>query len=274
METIEPLRRLSGRLLDAAPTLLLAVAVAVGGLLASLLARKVAVWLARRMGLETLGERLGASRVLYALGFKRGLAALCGELVLWTGLLLTFAAVAELSGLHGIAESASAAMAFLPRLLAAGAVLLGGFWFATVLREVVQRIGGRREDLDSPKLAGQIVYYAVAVVTVTLAADQAGIETDLVESLVQIAAGCLLASFGLAFALGGRDTFRRVVARHYVQRMLRRGDTIEVGGVTGEVVAFTPLSVVLAQADGSELLVPCDRLLDEVTRRSAGASGP
>ena len=265
--TIEPIRRVTGQLVDAAPTVLLAVVVAVVGVLVSWVANRVARWIARRMGLETLGERLGASKLLYAVGFKRGLAELVGQIVLVAGLLLTFTAVAELSGLRGVAEAAAGVMAFLPRLLAAGAVLLGGFWFATVMREVVRRMGRKREDLESPELAGQIVYYAVAVVTVTLAADQAGIETDLVQNLVQIAAVCLLASFGLAFALGGRDTFRRVVAKHYVQRMVRVGDDVEVGRVTGRVVAFTPLSVVLSQADGSELLVPCDRFVDDVTRR-------
>ena len=145
--TIEPIRRVTGQLVDAAPTVLLAVVVAVVGVLVSWVANRVARWIARRMGLETLGERLGASKLLYAVGFKRGLAELVGQIVLVAELLLPFTAVAELSGLRGVAEAAAGVMAFLPRLLAAGAVLLGGFWFATVMREVVRRMGRKREDL-------------------------------------------------------------------------------------------------------------------------------
>lgn len=259
---MEPLEHLVNELIGYAPRVALFFVVVLGGWLMSRIARRVTVWAVRRTGLEALAERAGTAKLLYAVGLKDGAAQALGLVVWLACILLTVAAAAEMLGLSAVAAGISVVMGFLPRLLAAAIVLIAGLAFAALLRGVVQRVGKGRSDIDDPGLLGQLLYYLILTVTVVMSADQAGLETQLVSTLVTIAAAAVLAGFALAFALGSRSTFQNLVATHYFRRAVRPGDQVRVGPHEGVVVRFSPVGIVLRSADG-EIVVPCKTLMED-----------
>lgn len=258
-ELDQALSSLAAQFLALAPRAALVVAVALVGMIASALARRVTVWGVRSSRLEGLVESLGAARALYAVGYKKGPGRFLGQVVFVVGLVLTAGAIAELLGLPGVAAVTTAIMAFVPRVAAASLVLLAGLWVAKLLRTLTTQVGGRRGDLDSPAFAGQLVYWAVITITLALAAGQAGLQTGLIDSLVQIVVTIVLAALAIAFALGSRDVVRDMIAKHYVSRTLHAGDRVKVDALEGEVVRFTAVALVLRTSDG-RVLLPCARL--------------
>lgn len=258
-ELDQVLSSLAAQFLALAPRAALVLAVALVGMLASALARRVTVWAVKSSRLEGLVESLGAARALYAVGYRQGPARFVGQAVFVVGLVLTAGAIAELLGLPGVAAVTTAIMAFVPRVAAASLVLLAGLWVAKLLRSLATQVGGRRGDLDSPAFAGQLVYWAVITITVALAAGQAGLQTGLIDSLVQIVVTITLSALAVAFALGSRDVARDMIARHYTARTLHAGDRVRVDDLEGEVVRFTAVAMVLRTPDG-RVLLPCARL--------------
>ncbi|MEZ4383809.1 MAG: mechanosensitive ion channel [Nannocystaceae bacterium] len=244
------------------PTAALFIGVIIGGLIASAIARRVVRWAIDRSGLDGLAERAGASRLLYAIGVRKGVAHLVGQIVWIAGLLITAAAAADVLGLEAVSDGAAVIIAFLPRLFAAGLVLLGGAGLAGILRRVAVGFGSRRGDVENPELLGTLAYYGVMTIAAVVAADQAGIETALIETLLVTFASISAAAIALAFALGSRHSFHNVVAGHFMRRLARPGDTIRVGAIEGTVIRYFGVSVILRTADG-EVAVPCKRLLDE-----------
>ena len=259
---LESLQHVWDRIAALAPRIALVLGLLLLGLVVSLVLRRVTRWAVRRVGLEELGERAGISKALYAIGIRRGLASFLGEVAFYVGLLITFSAVADLLGLDAVAQLGGALARFLPKALAALLVLIGGLWLAGWLQGLVLRFGERQERLESPKLVARIVYYSVLVVTITLAAEQAGLDTDLITIVIGIALAGIVFGFALAFALSARGVFQSVIARRYCETSIRPGDEIEVEGVTGRVVRYTSVSVVLAKDDGEEKLVPCSALIE------------
>ncbi|MDH3202108.1 MAG: mechanosensitive ion channel [Myxococcales bacterium] len=259
---LETMQQVWDRLAQLTPRIALVLGVLLLGLLAAVVLRRVTRWAVRRVGLEELGERAGISKTLYALGIRRGLASFLGQVVFYTVLLITFSALAELLGLDALAELGSTLTRFLPRALAAVLVLVGGLWLAGWLRGLVLRFGERGERLESPALVAQVVYYAVLVVAITLAAQQAGLDTDLITLVIGIAVGGLVFGFALMFALSARGIFQNIIARHYCQSSIRPGDEVEVEGMRGRVLRYTAVSVVLTVDDGKEKLVPCSALIE------------
>jgi small-conductance mechanosensitive channel len=138
---------------------------------------------------------------------------------------------------------------------------MGGAGLAGILRRVAVGFGRRRGDVENPELLGSLAYYGVMTIAAVVAADQAGIETELIETLLVTFASIVAAAIALAFALGSRHSFHNVVAGHFMRRLARPGDTIRVGEVEGTVIRYFGVSVILRTADG-EVAVPCKRLLD------------
>lgn len=236
--------------------------VILAGLLLSWIARRMVVWVTRRTGLDALGERLGVSKFLYTIGARRGLDYVLGQLVWYAGLLLTAAVTADLLGLDAVAKGVEGVVAYVPRVAAAGAVLLGGSALANLLRRLVEGFGRRRDDVEHPQALGNVAYFGTIVVSIVVAAGQAGLQTQLVESLLTTLVSIGAAAIGLAFALGGRESFTHLVAGHFLRRLARPGDRITVAEVEGVVVRYFGVCVVLKTNDG-ECTLPCAVVLRE-----------
>ena len=267
---------LSGLMAQAAaiaPKAALVLGILFGGLILSSIARRVAGWAVRKSGLETLVEKAGAAKLLYKVGLKDGITSAVQAIVWYGGLLITAASLAEVLGLGSVQEGISAIMAFLPRVIAGVAVLVAGLWLAGFLRGLVERMGQKEGELDSPTAVGQVVYFAVLTVTATMALDQAGIEICLMNSLLQLAMGAAMLAMALAFALGGRAVFGNLIARHYYHALVRPGDKLRLGDVEGTVVRVSSVAVIVATSE-SELVIPCSTLMSQVaeSRRMGGAS--
>lgn len=260
-EAFEPTRKVLEQALALAPRAIMLLLVLTLGLLIAAVAGRLTRWMVRRSGLEALLEKAGVSRVLYAVGYKKSSARLLGGLVWTGGLLVTLASAAETVGLPGVAEGIAAVIELLPRLVVAGFILVGGVLGADLLRRLLLGVTTRREDLDAPRFVAEVVYYTVLVVSCTLAAEHLGLETGLIDALIQITAAAVLFSAGLAFALGSRPIFHNLLGRIYAQKMYQPGDRLLVGGRAGVLVRFGTLSAYLQGEDGGLEVVPCGELI-------------
>lgn len=245
-----------------APQATLTLGVLLGGLVLSALAKRVAGYAVRRSGLEALAEELGASKVLYRFGLREGITPVVQLLVWYGGVLITVASLAEILGLGAVQAGIGAMMAFLPRLCSGLVVLTGGCWVAGFLRGLLKSGATNDSALGAGPLPS-ILYFAIVTISVTLAMGQIGVEVGLVEALMQLAAGAAMLAFALAFALGGREVFGNLVARHYYQALLRPGDRIKLGSLDGTVVRVTSVAVVVSTAD-AEHIVPCSTLMASI----------
>ncbi len=260
-EAFEPTRALLERVIELAPRVGLVLFVLLLGVVLSQGLRRTVKWAVQKSGLETVAERAGASRLLYAVGLKQGLAHLVGTLAWFGGLLITFSIVAELSGLPGVAEGIGSLLEFLPRLVAAGMVLLGGVLCADLLKTLLLRVGQKREDLEAPAFFASVAYYTVLAVSFTLAAEHLGLATGLINALIQIAAAAALFGVALAFALGSRGVVQQLIARHYAARAFRPGDHVRVDTVDGVVAHYGAVQVFVDTEEG-RVSVPASRLLE------------
>ena len=244
-----------------APTVGFVLAIVIGGFIASLLARRIVTAVIRRTGLEAFAERAGIARALYAVGIKQGLAKFLGTLTYLAGLAVTFTAACDAMGLTVVSTLTTNVLKYLPRLLGAGAMLVGAGVLAAVVRAAVERLASKRPDVESPQGAARIAHGIVILVGAVLAAEQAGVEIGFLTTLLQIGVGILGVGLALAFALGFYVVIRNMAARHYYKPLLRVGDVVRIGEDEGTVLRFGPTALVLRTADG-ERIVPCARFLN------------
>lgn len=251
----------------ALPTLVLVLATVLVGAVTAWLLRRLTRWAVRASGLETLAEGAGISKLLYAVGARTGLAELCGRLARSLVWLLTFVALADLLHLDVVSELLAVAVQLLPRLVAAGAILLGGVAVASFVRRLIRAMDPSHAadddgGLDRPHLVADLIYYMLVVVAATLAADQTGLHTELVQNLILLGAGLSLASVALAFGWGSTSVFRHLATRHYYDKLVRAGDRVRIDDVEGVVVRFSPVALVLRTGNDGEVIIPCAKLAE------------
>lgn len=156
------------------------------------------------------------------------------------------------------------AVAYLPRALAAGVVVIVGNILATIAAQAaaqaVARSGARAAHTIPAVIRGAIVGFALI-----LAASQLGVDT----TVINIAVSAMLFSVGLAMALlvglGGHTVSSQIAAGRALRRMLEPGDIIDVRGDTalnGTVLTVHSTAVEI-DVDGASMLVPNADLLEQ-----------
>jgi len=242
------------------PNLVGALIVLLIGWLLAWLAQRVARRVLARLGFDRLAERAGVTDVLTRAGITRLASHLVGRAIYWL-LLLTFLMVAvESLGLATAAAALQALVAYLPRVLGAAIVLVGGAIIGQFLGKGTQALAAG-SGVEFHAALGRAVQYIVLAMAAILAVDQLGLNMTLLNNVLGNLLTVAGAALALAFALGSREAVRNLLAGFYAKDLFEIGQTVEVDGYRGTLEAFGPLKAVLTTAEG-HVTVPNSVLMD------------
>jgi len=231
----------------------------IGWLLARLLAVVVRK-LAERLRLDDLLQRTGFAAGLERAQIKQSGPELLGVFVFWI-IFLNFLLIGmESLGLTAAVEPLRELIAFLPRLLAALATLVVGVLLAQFLGRATQAaMEGMGVEFNQE--LGQGVNALLIVMVVIVVLEQLGIDATIMTNLVTNVLTIVVAGVALAFALGGRDVARNVLAGFYAREQFVVGSALRLGEETGTLVGIGPLNAEI-QVGEERLVVPNTRLME------------
>lgn len=238
-----------------------AVLLLIVGLLIARLASKFLARALRAAELDAFSERAGVSDVLGRAGLGRSLANVIATAIRWALCVVVIFAALSLLGLQFLSESLNHGVLALPKLLIAGALLLAGVVLGGFARERIDRL---TYQLDFPVPLGALAQIAVVSVFAITAAAQIAISTIVLLVLIGVILAGVVATFALAFGLGGREFARAVSAGRYVASAYRVGQEISLGELRGQITAIDSASTVLDGGEGRSIRVPNHLLLESV----------
>lgn len=242
------------------PNLVGALLVLLIGWLLAWLARRVARRLLARLGFDRLSERAGVTDALTRAGVIKSPSRLVGRVIYWL-LLLTFLMIAvESLGLTTAAMALRALVAYLPRVLGAAIVLVGGALLGQFFGKGVQALAAG-SGVEFHAALGRAVQYIILAMAAILAVDQLGLNTTLLNSVLGNLLTVAGAAVALAFALGSREAVHNLLAGFYAKDLFDIGQILEVDGYRGTLEVIGPLKAVITTAEGS-VTVPNSVLMD------------
>ena len=226
-----------------------------------------------RSGLEGLLERVGAASLLYKVGVRSGPAKFGGQLAYGVVLVLTlFLALTQLA-IPGLTLALGAILAYVPRLVVSAMMMLGGFLGAELARKALSPPDATPSATQ--RFLAQLLYWSVLVLVGTMALEQLGVATALVQGVIEVVYGCCVLSMGVAFALATREAMSQLIAGHYARKLLRKGDDLSLSdGRAGVVVALSPLHCVLRVDETHEALIPYALLMTQTFSLELAAPAP
>jgi small-conductance mechanosensitive channel len=224
----------------------------------------------RVAGLDTASERWGVADVLERAGLGRSLSHVVAVAVRISLTVVVVFAALSLLGLQFLSESLNQGVLFLPKVLAALALVLIGVVLAAFVRDRVDRTA---TQWDLPIPIGPVAQGVVLAIFLITAAAQLTISTTLLMLLVALLLAAVAAPFAIAFGLGGREVARSLSAGRYVRGAFTEGQVIRVDDVRGRVERIEPSATVL-RTENETIRVPNHVLIDRtVVIEDEGSSG-
>jgi len=233
--------------------LLLVVGIILARVFARLLRRGL-----RMAGLDSTAERYGVADVLERAGLGRSLSHVVAVAVRISLTVVVVFAALSLLGLQFLSRSLNEGVLFLPKVLAALALVLIGVVLAAFVRDRVDRTA---TQWDLPIPIGPVAQGVVLAIFIITAAAQLTISIALLMVLVAILLAAAAAPFALAFGLGGRDVARSLSAGRYVRAAFDEGQVIRVDDIRGRVERIEPSATVL-RSGRETIRVPNHVLID------------
>ncbi|MBS9774786.1 MAG: hypothetical protein KGV59_06500 [Tenacibaculum sp.] len=198
---------------------------------------------------EKLNEKniLGNSKVKINLG-KIIISTLKALLVL-----VFIMSGASIFGFDVISNGISNFFLYLPKLLTALAIFIGGYYLATVIKKTIKTMF-KSLEIKGGNLVGNIAFYLIVIFLSITALDQAGIDTSIIKNNLTLLIGSILVSFTIAFGLGARDAVTRLLFGYYSRKNIGVGVTVKIGEIEGTVTAIDNISLTVDTEDGKVVL--------------------
>jgi hypothetical protein len=248
------------------PTLLTGVLVVLGGWLVAKVVRALLrrLLLALRLDQALSGTRLAT--LIAAVGDGFGPSRLVSELAYYTVLLVTLDTAAGQLGLTGVQRALSGAVAYLPRVFSALALVSVGAYVGSAAK---RSVGAVLRELRSPLagLAETVAELGTLLVVALLSLDVLGVNLAFITGNLTLLLGATLVVVVFLSCWAMRYPAEELVANYYLRRMLSVGDHVQTRTHQGTVLEFVPLGLMLRDATGDEHFVPARELLTGLRRR-------
>ncbi len=266
-------RRITTDVMAWLPTLAGVLALLLVGWGLAALVRALLGGLLRRVGIDRLSQRAGATEVLSRVGVKSPVSDLFARLVFWLVLLVFVLAAAESMGLQGLAGTMSGLIAYLPRVLAAGFIVLVGSLIARILGDGVGALAVQSGVRTGP-LLGQAVRYLLLAFVAILAVDQLGVSTQLLTGVAIALAGSLAVAMAMAFGMGSRDLARNIMAGYHAKDEFEVGQNLSIRSHAGRLVKIGAVKALIETKTGLVSMPNTALVEEEVTIIPEGGSVP
>lgn len=250
------------------PNLLVAAVLVLVGYVAARLLKVLAARL-MRVGSSALATSLGRifrSRELESRlrrSADRPVAEAVGRVVFWLVFLVFLGMATASLGLPFISAWLAEAALYLPRVLAAGVLLLLGVLAGNVVRNAVSSTAASA-GVAYPEVLARVSQMAIVFITVVVASDQLGLELRFLIVVAAIILGAALSGAALAFGLGAQIAVRNIVSSHYLEKIYRVGHAVRIDDVEGRILEITSTSVIVGTPEG-RVVVPAKDFTEKVS---------
>jgi hypothetical protein len=206
------------RFINFLPNFLVAVIVLVLGWIAAELISKAIKQLLHSLKVDDIGDQLGLSRASARTGMHLSISGTIAWLIKWFILVAAFLAAAHYLNLPEVSDFLNQVLIYIPKVIAAAAILLVGTVLASFLSRLVKH-SVQAAGLASADLLGTVTQWAIMIFSILATLSQLEVAPGFVSTLFTGIIAMIAIAGGLAFGLGGRDHASRALDK--IERDIR-----------------------------------------------------
>lgn len=215
------------------------------------------------MGFDRLIGRTAIQTVLERSGTKRSAREIVGLVGFWIIFLFFLISATETLGLSALSLALTGLAYYLPKIAIALLIIILGILAANFVRELIN-LACTSAGISQGAILAQAFYVAAILLIVVTAVNQLGIDTTLLNNTLIILVAGIIAGAALSFGLGAKTAVANLIAAHYLEPVFRIGQHIRAGDIHGEIVAMTPIAIIIETGDG-RVIFPASHFIEQAS---------
>ena len=204
----------------------------------------------------------GLNKMLARVGIHAPVSTLIGKIVYWFVLLIFLVTAAESLGLDRVSATLDVLALYLPKVLGAAIVMLGGVLLAQLVSGLV-RGAAEGVGLEYANGLGRIVQGLVIIISISVAIGQLEVKTDLLNQVISIVLISVGLAVALALGLGSREIISQILAGIYVRELYEVGQQISFEDLEGQIEEIGTVKTTVLTDSGELVSVANRRLLEQ-----------
>lgn len=225
---------------------------------------KIILWVVKKVlvksNVDKWSEKLKETKIFGNTTINIVLTKVIVGVLRWFLILVFIMAGAGIFGLTAVSKGISSFFAYIPKLLTAIAIFVGGVYLGTVVKNTIKSMF-KSLEINAGNLVGNIVFYLIVIFLGITALDQAGVDTSIIKSNLTLLIGSVLLAFTIAFGLGARDAVARLLFGYYSRKNIGIGQNVKIGDIEGTVLVIDNISLTLATDEG-KVVFPIKQIVD------------
>jgi len=209
---------------------------------------------------DKLGDKLNDIEIIEGKKLNINISKVIINFVKWALLFMLIIIVSEIMGLTIISEEIGNLIHYLPQLLSAAAIFVIGLFIANFVKKSIQAFF-KSFELSGSKIISQLVFFILLAIISVTALNQAGINTDIITSNLNLIFGAFLAGSALAVGLGAKEVVADLFRTFYTRRSYEIGQHIKFKDIEGEIITIDDISMTLKTTNG-KLIVPIKDIVE------------
>jgi preprotein translocase subunit YajC len=248
-------------MVSAIPKFVTAAALLIIGYGIARLVMKVTEKSTEKLGFDGIGEKLNRTEILARNNITIKLSAVIGRILYYVTFLIFIMTAVGVLDMPVLAELIQSFITFVPNLLAAFIILIGGLLLADTVKNIVATTC-KSLGMPSANMVASFVFYFIFINVIIVALSQAKINTEFfAQNISIIVAGAVLA-FSIGYGFASKDLVASFLASYYTRDKLNIGDKVTLNGVTGNITNIDKSSVTVASGD-KIVIIPLNKILKD-----------
>ncbi|MBB4079774.1 small-conductance mechanosensitive channel [Lewinella aquimaris] len=269
---LDSLQAMGRTFMMALPRIFAAIVVLLLGWLIARLISRVVERVLTVAKFDVLAQRVGADDMIARANVKETPSNLIARFIYWVLILVVIITAADTVGWTAVSTEISKLLSYLPQLLAAIVFFIIGFYIVTFIRNAIRGATGSL-GISAGRIISSVIYYLLLLIVSLTALEQAGVDTSIITSNMLVIVGAIMLAAAISYGFASREVMANILAGFFNRRVVKIGQTIEVDGQRGEVVAITSLSVTLQINAREKLVIPSQRLISQSVLIVEGGEG-
>jgi hypothetical protein len=241
------------------PKLLGAAALIILGALVAKLAASLTKKVLEFVGVDKLTKNKTVKETLSQVNLKINFVNAAASVVFWVVIVIFAMTAADVLELAAMRDVIRELLAYLPNVLAAVIVLTVTVAGARLLKDALVNVL-ERVNFSYASTIAAVAQGVIFTFGLVFALAQLGFDTTILTANITLIVAGVVTAVALAFGLGGRSMAANFLASHHARRLVKKGQRVSVGDVTGTVKQVNSVAVVVETANG-DVVVPFGKLL-------------
>ncbi len=248
-------------LLGALPKLVLALFILLIGVIVANIVSKIVQKALNRLQVDKYMEQLNHIDFFYKNKIRIQLSLIAAKTVKYLLMLVFIMTAVGVLDMPVLASLIQDVIKWLPNLIAAFIVLIGGLLIGVSLQRLVTTTC-KSLGIPSANVIGSLVFYFVLINVVIVALSQAQINTDFFAQNISIIIAGVVLAFSIGYGFASKDLVASFLASYYTKDKLHVGSKVKLNGIEG-VIAEVDKSSVTLRTDDKEIIIPLNKVLSD-----------